>query len=339
MAATLLSAKHLFGFGALVSDNIQFVDDGVVLYPAGHGLVTLNLSVGVQKFIHATPDSFGVTAIAVSPSKRYCAVAEQGAQRAVISVYDLHTLKRRKTFTSSDVQSRRYEYMCFSADNKMLLTLSGGPDWSLVAWQWEKSKMIASIKCGADNAASMPERNGQLYQCSCSPLERSVALVTGDGVCAFYRVTNEGEFRRLPTLSPAAEDEKYLCHAWLPEDRVVVGTASGNLILLETGNFSGVLACSPADGRRINCLVAHSTGFVAGCDGGSVLLFDKADSEGTQFALMKTLTCSVEGTWAPASVMGGSSPAPASPGSSADNGCNVMNVALSDRGHFNRHHV
>jgi len=294
MAATLLSPRHIFGFGSLVSDNIQYVDDGVLLYPAGHGIVTLNVGVGVQKFVHATPDSYGITAIAVSPSKRYAAVAEQGAQRAVISVYDLHTLKRRKTFTSSEVQSRRYESMCFSADNKLLLTLSGGPDYSLVAWQWEKSKMVASIKCGQDNQGSLPT-NGSLYQCSCSPLERSVGLVTGDGVCAFYRVTNEGEFRRLPTLAPASTEESYLCHAWLPEDRVVVGTASGNLILLETGNFAGVLACSPANGVRINCIVTHSTGFVIGCDNGQILLFDKSDTEGTQFSLMKTLSVLIEG--------------------------------------------
>ena len=151
MAATLLSPKHIFGFGALVSDNVHFVDDGVLLYPAGHGVVTLNLGVNIQKFIHATPDSFGVTSVAVSPSKRYAAVAEQGSQRGVISVYDLHTLKRRKTFTSSEVQSRKYVSMCFSADNKLLLTLSGGPDYSLVAWQWEKSKMVASINCATDN--------------------------------------------------------------------------------------------------------------------------------------------------------------------------------------------
>ena len=276
MAATLLAPKHIFGFGALVSDNIHYIDDGVVLYPAGHGVVTLNCGVGVQKFIHATPDSYGITAIAVSPSKRYAAVAEQGSQRAVISIYDLHTLKRRKTFTSSEVQSRRYESMCFSADNKLLLTLSGGPDYSLVAWQWEKAKMVAAIKCGQDNQGSLPDK-GSLYQCSCSPLERSVGLVTGDGVCAFYRVTNEGEFRRLPTLAPASTEESYLCHAWLPEDRVVVGTASGNLILLETGNFAGVLACSPANGVRINCIVTHSTGFAIGCDNGTVLLFDKSE--------------------------------------------------------------
>ena len=103
MAATLLSPKHIFGFSSLVSDNIQFVDDGVLLYPAGHGVITLNLGVGVQKFVHATPDSYGVTAIAVSPSKRYAAVAEQGAQRAVISVYDLHSkysMRRRSSCNS-----------------------------------------------------------------------------------------------------------------------------------------------------------------------------------------------------------------------------------------------
>ena len=38
--------------------------------------------------------------------------------------------------------------------------------------------------------------NGKLLSCSCSPLERSVGLVTGEGVCAFYRVTNEGKWKR-----------------------------------------------------------------------------------------------------------------------------------------------
>ena len=77
-----------------------------------------------------------------------------------------------------------------------------------------------------------------------------------------------GEFRRLPTLAPASAEESYLCHCWLPEDRVVVGTASGNLILLEAGNFAGVLSCSPGNGSKINCIVTHSTGFVCGCDKG-----------------------------------------------------------------------
>ena len=40
----------------------------------------------------------------------------------------------------------------------------------------------------------------QIYQCSCSPLERSVTLVTGDGLCEFYRIQDQ-TLKPVPTMS------------------------------------------------------------------------------------------------------------------------------------------
>jgi hypothetical protein len=45
--------------------------------------------------------------------------------------------------------------------------------------------MVAAIKCGQDNQGVLPEK-GALYQCSCSPLERSVALVTGKDFLKYF---------------------------------------------------------------------------------------------------------------------------------------------------------
>jgi hypothetical protein len=36
--------------------------------------------------------------------------------------------------------------MCFSADGKMLLAQGGGPEYNLVLWVWEKSKVAAVAK-------------------------------------------------------------------------------------------------------------------------------------------------------------------------------------------------
>lgn len=36
--------------------------------------------------------------------------------------------------------------MSFSPDEKNLVTQSGAPDWILSIWNWEKAKLIASIK-------------------------------------------------------------------------------------------------------------------------------------------------------------------------------------------------
>ena len=67
-----------------------------------------------------------------------------------------------------------------------------------------------------------------------------------------------------------------------------------------------MLSCSPADGRRINCIVAHSTGFVCSSMEGRDA-FDKIDSEGTQFALMKTLSVLGGKAWWNSRCWGGSS--------------------------------
>ena len=70
--------------------------------------------------------------------------------------------------------------------------------------------------------------------------------------------------------------EKYYCHAWLPEDKVIVGTDGGSIVLLESGNFSGVLPCSPSDGVAIRSMAVYSTGFICGCDTGIVRLFEQS---------------------------------------------------------------
>ena len=99
----------------------------------------------MQRFIFGSEGTDGITALAVSPSKRYVAVAER-AERGQVNVYDLHTLKKRKVLSTPESASREYVSLCFSADNKFLLTLGGAPDWTLVCWAWEKAKPLASEK-------------------------------------------------------------------------------------------------------------------------------------------------------------------------------------------------
>lgn len=50
-------------------------------------------------------DGGGINCIAVAPNKRYLAIAERG-DRAVITIFDLQTLKRRKILTSTEIGSK-----------------------------------------------------------------------------------------------------------------------------------------------------------------------------------------------------------------------------------------
>lgn len=42
--------------------------------------------------------------------------------------------------------SQEYVSLSFSADGKMLLAQGGGPEYNLVLWIWEKSKVAAVAK-------------------------------------------------------------------------------------------------------------------------------------------------------------------------------------------------
>ena len=87
-----------------VKDNIAYADETTVIFPAGNNVVLHHLESKTQQFVPGTPGAKGVDAIAVSANKKWLAVAES-AEKAQITIYDLHTLKRKKVLTTSEVGS------------------------------------------------------------------------------------------------------------------------------------------------------------------------------------------------------------------------------------------
>jgi len=270
-----VAPRHTFGIKADTKDNLCYLDEQTVIYPSGHNLVIFNTEQKTQKFIAGTENTEGITAMAVSPNHKYVAVAERAkeGEKAQVTIFDLHTLKRRKVLqaVSADVQSREFVSLAFSPDSKNLLTHGGAPDWSLIYWNWEKAKPSAVAK------TSNPQ-NSAIYQCTFNPIDNTVICVTGDGICRFLRITDQ-TLKPLPGAMGKREPQAYLCHAWMSEDRVVVATDTGELLLLEAGELKCALAAAPADGNSIDSIVAYSKGFVCGADGGVIYVFEKSDDK------------------------------------------------------------
>jgi hypothetical protein len=95
MATALLEHVHVFGLKGDVKDNVWYIDETLLLYPAGHNTVLYHTDTNVQRFIHGTDGTEGITALTVSSNKRFCAVAER-SEKGIISIFDLHTLKKKK---------------------------------------------------------------------------------------------------------------------------------------------------------------------------------------------------------------------------------------------------
>ncbi|MEW5319195.1 MAG: hypothetical protein WDW38_010360 [Sanguina aurantia] len=105
MAATTISPRYVFGFRGDVKDNVAYSDDGSVVYPAGHNIVLYSSETKTQRLIPGTLESEGITAMCMSGNRRMFAVAER-SDKAMITVYDLQTLKRRKQLVASDAGSK-----------------------------------------------------------------------------------------------------------------------------------------------------------------------------------------------------------------------------------------
>ena len=149
MSIGIAQIKQVIGLRAGVSNCIAYQDEQTIVYPAGSNVIIYNIDQKTQKFIPNSDKSTGLTTICVSQNKRYIAIAEKVADKPLISIYDLHTLRKRKALTINDTQSTEVISISFSPDSKHLITQTGTPDWTLYYWSWEKSKIMAFAKITA----------------------------------------------------------------------------------------------------------------------------------------------------------------------------------------------
>jgi ABC-type uncharacterized transport system permease subunit len=97
--------RHVFGLRGDVKDNIHYIDEANIVYPAGHNIVLYNLETKQQQFIQASADSESILALAITPNKRFLAVAER-CEKGTVTIYDLQTMKRRKVLASADSNAK-----------------------------------------------------------------------------------------------------------------------------------------------------------------------------------------------------------------------------------------
>jgi len=271
MLSTLLP-RHVFGLKGDVKDNIHFVDENIVIYPAGHNTVIYHTEQRTQKFIPGAIETLGITALALSSSRKYVAVAEK-AEKGVITVYDLHTLKRRKVLSTADLGSQEYSSLSFSPDGKLLIAQGGAPEWNLVLWVWEKSKVASVVK--SSNQTGSP-----IYQACFHPNDSGIISVVGNGIFKTFK-TVDGNLKVQPSILGKREPQNYTCHAWLPdadkESRLVVATDSGELLLVEGGEHKATFGAS--DGNSIDAICSFSKGFVVGGEGGILSLYEISEDK------------------------------------------------------------
>lgn len=60
-----------------------------------------------------------------------------------------YTHKNRHTLfflSNTCLHTQEYSSLCFSPDGKLLMAQGGAPEWNMVLWVWEKSKIAGTVK-------------------------------------------------------------------------------------------------------------------------------------------------------------------------------------------------
>ncbi|EQC33951.1 hypothetical protein SDRG_08631 [Saprolegnia diclina VS20] len=285
MAATATAAmlvhRYMYGLKGSVRSNVAFCEENTVVFPCGHNLVVHNIETKEQQFIHGIEgNAGGITAMAVASSRKYVAVAER-SEHGLIHVYDLTTLRRKKPLSFPDLGSDVYVSLAFSADGKYIIAQGGHPEWNLVLWSWEKTKVVATVR-------SVSQYGSTVVQVDFSPNDNNTICASGASTIKFFKLV-DGQLRQ-QVNSLKREPGNFLCHTWLPDDRLVAAALTGELWLFESLEFRIVLSSSPSDGQYISSLLAYTKGFVGGGAGGVIRIYEKSDDVREQYKRTKSFT-------------------------------------------------
>ncbi|XP_037094875.1 cilia- and flagella-associated protein 57-like [Pollicipes pollicipes] len=305
MSIAEVSLVHLFGLRNDIPNNVFYCDDQNIIYPAGSTILTYNALHKHQTHFDELRKLRNLKNFALSQNKRYLAVSDS-VDKPNIFIYDLSTSKRRKTLYCTEVQSKDVVSLSFSSDHKYVLVLGGSPDYTLVVYLWEKGKIVTTLK------PNMPNAWAAVNQAVYNPADPAVIVVVGQHLLKMLRLT-EGSLRQFG--HQRVENTNYLCAAWAGQNRLLVGTDQGRVVLYDAAELKAEFRLSEAASREptaeperrstsaarsssvissggepVTSIVTFSKGFVAVCGVGVAHVFDRAEDQTTEFyRLLRTV--------------------------------------------------
>ncbi|KAJ1512947.1 Cilia- and flagella-associated protein 57 [Coelomomyces lativittatus] len=269
MSIASVAHKYAFGLKSDVRGNLHWLDDTTVVYPCGANTILYQLETRTQRFLPMQEGFEAITSMALAPNKRYLAISETGMVNSTMVIYDMQTLRKRKTLSGNEAEIKGYLNMMFSGDSKYLVSIvQTKANESLVQlWSWEKAKVMASIKCSVTLC----------HQVLFNPWDSTQVSVVGPTVFKCYRFV-EGTMKQFGNQK--LELKSNFCHLWISDVRTLVACGEGRLMIFENGEYKTemVNTYGPTNTpKEVYAMTLHSRGFICGCQGGGVTIYERYD--------------------------------------------------------------
>jgi hypothetical protein len=329
-----LAPACVLGFRPSVRSPLHWMSDGELMMSVGpRTLSRFDVDTRTQSLLHASPEAVAITAIAVSPGRGQVLVAEfhhDGASALV-----LHELgddagassatpvspggggggarrRRRRAITGVELGSGPVTALNFTPDGRHFLVASAGPNVTLSYVAWGKGAVVATAKGATGPGPGCTPTHLPIAQVDACVQDPSRILASGGGTIRLFTHSAGDE-----KLAPAMLDLRgepppaWTCHAWVNEDRFLAGTAAGEVWVFQGGSVLKRLACGGKKGAPpspVASLLPLGSGFLAGCEGGFIKLFEKSEVSTNFYSLAHSAAISVK------AVEAGEEPLAAPPG-------------------------
>ncbi|XP_050311353.1 cilia- and flagella-associated protein 57 [Anthonomus grandis grandis] len=230
----VLVPRLIAGLETNVKGNIHFLTDDEVIYPVGAVVTVHNPHVKKQKFIKLSDKGKNLTHIALSPDKKLIAIVETTDKYPIATLWDSETFRKKRTLTlptDKEIIASRYVAVDFTYNSKNIILVTGEPDWSLYSFKCDKGRLESFARANNNN------NTGTVMQIACNPNDQNQIALVGDLVlrclgCVDYAWRQYGYNK--------FDGATYTSCCWLSQDRLMVGSNKGKLLILETGEIRAV---------------------------------------------------------------------------------------------------
>eukprot|EP00775_Hariotina_reticulata_P011301 gene11301-11451_t len=263
MGAAHYLRSFAYGFSSHITNNVFHLDGQKLLFLSGQHFTVFSPEDGKAAFISTHPSVKAIHGMRLSSNKKYLAVVEQtyADERQQVSIYNVPAEKRVRTLLLEQQHTRASTVAAlgFSGDARLLLVAAGEPDYAVLLWRWQSSKLMLviipdmEVSCAAINpwndnylAVAAP-RSARSYH-----LSLSAAAAKGSSLLTLDALADEAE--------------SITCLVYLVGGSVVIGTSTGKAIVC--------CDAGPLCTLNINELL-FSTSSSLNCAGGGLHVFAK----------------------------------------------------------------
>ncbi|OQV14086.1 Cilia- and flagella-associated protein 57 [Hypsibius exemplaris] len=264
-----LHLHHVYGIRNDLSSILFFVDEASVVYPAGSNIILHNFQNNSQKFIPLSENGNSLTAMAVARGQ-FLAYAERTDPYGAIMVYDLAALRKKRTMITNEVASDKYIALDFADSGKQIIGVGGPPEYNLIYWWWEKTRILGAAKVGQE-----------VRHVRVCPKDANRVAVCGPSIVRVFRL-EDSQLRPEPKGGAKVNEYfDFVAMAWVNELRMLLGTSQGQIIIWEDGSLIADVLDPAATlslhamklfrkqdaAISIDNILVHSNGFI--CTGGA----------------------------------------------------------------------